>query len=64
MKVYELISELHEFNQEAEVKVSSDKLIDFSIGFGGLEGLTKSNAQIVVFEIDTPRKALYSRDCE
>lgn len=53
MKVKELIKELLDYNMEAEVKVvANNKKYDYSIAFGGKEGVEKHNTKEVSFYVD------------
>jgi hypothetical protein len=53
MKVKELINKLLDYNMEAEVKViAHSKEYDYSITFGGAEGVEKHNTKEVSFYVD------------
>lgn len=53
MKVKELISQLLDYNMEADVNVIAHcKAFDFSIVFGGSEGVEKHNTDMVSFYVD------------
>ena len=53
MKVKKLIKELLDYNMEAEVKViANHKKYDYSIAFGGKEGVGKHNTKEVSFYVD------------
>jgi len=53
MKVKKLIKELLDYNMEAEVKVvANHKKYDYSIDFGGKEGVEKHNTKEVSFYVD------------
>lgn len=53
MKVKELISQLLDYNMEADVNVIAHcKAFDYSIVFGSSEGVQKKNADIVSLYVD------------
>lgn len=53
MKLKHLIEKLSEYNQEAIVGVIvHNQLEDFSITFGGCEGVAKSDCENVSFYVD------------
>jgi len=53
MKVKELINKLLDYNMEAEVKViAHSKEYDYSITFGGEEGVEKHNTKEVSLYVD------------
>jgi len=53
MQVKELINKLLDYNMEAEVKVvANHKKYDYSITFGGKEGVEKYNTKEVSFYVD------------
>ena len=53
MKVKEVIKQLKQYNQEAEVNVITDDMSHkFSLCFGSSEGVTKETAENVSFYVD------------
>jgi len=52
-KLRELMEQLREYNQEAEVSaVVANQRVDFSLTFGNSEGTTKANCKTVSLYID------------
>lgn len=52
MQVKELINKLLDYNMEAEVKVvANHNKYDYSIAFGGKEGIEEHNAKEVFFYV-------------
>jgi hypothetical protein len=53
MKLKDLIEQLHQYNQEAEVSVIvHNKHEDFSLVFGNSEGVTKETCENINFYVD------------
>lgn len=63
LKVKELIQKLQEYNQEAEIYViAHNKGYQFSITYGGSDGVTKETCESVSFYIDDLSSAEYDFD--